>query len=144
MPWLHSSTDTHVNLQASKQCYFWLLSLKINNLATSFLHLGSSTSFIFRNVTPDDNKYYVLRVVAKFDDNNGRMRSVLRRRFWMPGENTRVKLWGFFSIFLLHCKYLLSWILVNRKQQGQKCDQIPSLSESRFRTRILFWCCSKL
>lgn len=55
-------------------------------------------------MTPDDNKYYVLRVVAKFDDNNGRMRSVLRRRFWMPGENTRVDfikvVGGFLCIFV--------------------------------------------
>ena len=49
--------------------------------------IGSSASFQFMNVTPYDDKYYIMRVVVKPDD-NAAMRTVLRRRIWMPGENS--------------------------------------------------------
>ena len=39
------------------------------------------------NVTPYDDKYYIMRVVVKPDD-NAAMRTVLRRRIWIPGENS--------------------------------------------------------
>ena len=57
----------------------------------SSTHPGSSTSFSFRNVTPDDTKPYIMRVVVKPSTAES-MRSTIKRRIWIPGMRLRHKI----------------------------------------------------
>ena len=55
----------------------------------SSTHSGSSTSFSFRNVTPDDTKPYIMRVVVKPSTAES-MRSTIKRQIWIPGMELRI------------------------------------------------------
>ena len=59
------------------------------NFTFSIIHTGSSTSFSFRNVTPDDTKPYIMRVVVKPNTAES-MRSTIKRRIWIPGMKLRI------------------------------------------------------
>ena len=64
------------------------------NLLTAILYsqystLGSSTSFSFTNLTPDDNTPYVMRVVVR-PSAPGSMKTTIRRQIWIPGMKLRI------------------------------------------------------
>ena len=61
----------------------------LNCLFSITTHSGSSTSFSFRNVTPDDTKPYIMRVVVKPSTAES-MRSTIKRQIWIPGMRLRI------------------------------------------------------
>ena len=74
---------------------FWNMRYRSESLYEIFFYSqsstnsGSSTSFSFRNVTPDDTKPYIMRVVVKPSTAES-MRSTIKRRIWIPGMKLRI------------------------------------------------------
>ena len=72
---------------------------------------GSSTSFSFTNVAPDDTFPYIMRVVV-MPDTAGSMKTTVRRQIWIPGKKLRMQskncgLLGRYHIYLLQVNTLV-------------------------------------
>ena len=68
-----------------------LLYLLINSMDFYIPHTplkGSSTSFSFTNVAPDDTKPYIMRVVV-IPSTAGSTKTTIRRQIWIPGKKLR-------------------------------------------------------
>ena len=77
----------------------------------SSTYSGSSTSFSFRNVTPDDTKPYIMRVVVKPSTAES-MRSTIKRQIWIPGMQLIVQ---------ALCACMQVWI--NHVKCGHQCSR---------------------
>ena len=74
--------------------------MKYRSKHLSIIRTGSSTSFSFRNVTPDDTKPYIMRVVVKSNTAEN-MKSTIKRRIWIPGMKLRIVQ----ALYMLVCRY---------------------------------------